>query len=66
MSIESLKHTDFELEQYVQEVFHEVNSMAYSDEDGALKKTNSLEYIMELAEAGETEVFDCALMRESL
>jgi hypothetical protein len=56
MSIESLKHTDFELEQYVQEVFHEVNSMAYSDEDGASKEDKFTEYIMELlAEAGETE-----------
>lgn len=50
------QHTDFELEQYVQEVFHEVNSLAYSDEDGASKEDKFTEYIMELlAEAGETE-----------
>lgn len=49
-------HIDFELEQYVQEVFHEVNSMAYSDDDGASKEDKFTEYIMEaLAEAGETE-----------
>lgn len=56
MSIENFKHTDFELEQYVQEVFHEVNSMAYSDEEGASKEDKFTEYIMELlVEAGETE-----------
>ncbi len=49
-------HTDFELEQYVQEIFHEVNSMAYSDDDGASKEDKFTEYIMEtLAEADETE-----------
>jgi hypothetical protein len=50
------QHSDFELEQYVQEVFHEVNSLAYSDDDGASKEDKFTEYIMELlAEAGETE-----------
>jgi hypothetical protein len=56
MSTLSSKHTDFELEQYVHEVFHEVNSMAYSDEDGASKEDKFTEYIMEvLSDAGETE-----------
>ena len=49
-------HTDFELEQYAREVYHEVNAMAYSDDDGASKEDKFTEYIMELlAEAGETD-----------
>jgi hypothetical protein len=49
-------HTDFELEQYVHEIFHEVNSLAYSEEDGASKEDKFTELIMELlAEAEETE-----------
>ena len=56
MSKTTTQHSDFELEQYTQEVFHEVNSLAYSDEDGASKEDKFTEYIMEiLAEAGETE-----------
>jgi hypothetical protein len=56
MSTVISQHSDFELEQYVQEVFHEVNSLAYSDDDGASKEDKFTEYIMELlAEAGETE-----------
>lgn len=54
--IDQSAHTDFELEQYVHEVYHEVNAMAYSDDDGASKEDKFTEYIMEtLAEAGETE-----------
>ena len=49
-------HTDFELEQYLKRLSHEVNSLAYSDEDGAIKEDKFTEYTMEiLAEAGETE-----------
>ena len=49
-------HSDFELVQYVHELYHEVNAMAYSDDDGASKEDKFTEYIMEtLAEAGETE-----------
>ncbi len=49
-------HSDFELEQFVQELFHEVNALAYSDEDGASKEDKFTEHIMEvLANAGETE-----------
>jgi len=60
-------HTDFELEQYVQEVFHEVNSMAYSDDDGASKEDKFTEYILEsLAEAGETEgIRVCSFTKEN-
>lgn len=47
---------DFELEQFLQELYHEVNSLAFSDEDGATKEDKFTEYVMEtLAEAGETE-----------
>ena len=54
--IDQSAHTDFELEQYVHEVYHEVNAMAYSDDDGASKEDKFTEYIMELlAEAGETD-----------
>lgn len=50
------KHTDFELEQYVHELYNEVNAMAYSDNDGASKEDKFTEYIMEtLSEAGETD-----------
>ncbi len=49
-------NTDFELEQYVHEVYHEVNAMAYSEDDGASKEDKFTEFIMEsLADAGETE-----------
>jgi hypothetical protein len=49
-------HTDFELEQYLQELYHEVNSLTYADEDGASKENKFTEYVMELlSEAGETE-----------
>jgi hypothetical protein len=49
-------HTDFELEQYLKELYHEVNSLAYADDDGASKENKFTEYVMELlAEAGETE-----------
>ena len=48
------RHTDFELEQYVRELYHEVNSMAYSDDDGASKEDKFTEFIMEtLAELVE-------------
>lgn len=54
--IDQSVHTDFELEQYVQEIYHEVNAMAYSDDEGASKEDKFTEHIMEtLAEAGETE-----------
>jgi hypothetical protein len=60
-------HTDFELEQYVHELYHEVNSMAYSDDDGASKEDKFTEFIMEtLAEADETEgIRLCPYMKEN-
>jgi hypothetical protein len=49
-------HADFELDQYLLELYHEVNSLVYSDDDGASKENKFTEYVMELlAEAGETE-----------
>lgn len=48
--------TDFELEQYLQELYHEINSLAYTDEFGDTKENKFTEYVMELlSEAGETE-----------
>ena len=49
-------HADFELEQYLLELYHEVTSLVYADEDGSSKENKFTEYVMELlAEAGETE-----------
>jgi hypothetical protein len=61
------RHTDFELEQYVHGLYHEVNSMAYSDDDGASKEDKFTEFIMEtLAEADETEgIRLCPYMKEN-
>ena len=67
MTVNTSKHTDFELEQYVHELYHEVNAMAYSDDDGASKEDKFTEYIMEtLAEADETEgIRLCPFMKEN-
>lgn len=52
----SNEQTDFELEQYALELIHEVNSLAYAEDEGASKEEKFTEHIMEiLAEAGETE-----------
>lgn len=49
-------HAEFELNQYMQDLYHEVQSLVYSDEDGSSKEDKFTEYVMEqLAEAGETE-----------
>lgn len=60
-------NTDFELEQYVHELYHEVNAMAYSDDDGASKEDKFSEYTMGvLAEADETEgIRLCPYMKEN-
>ncbi|TXE13738.1 AIPR family protein [Algoriphagus aquimarinus] len=60
-------HTDFELEQYLLELYHEVNSLVYADEDGASKENKFTEYIMELlSEAGETESIRlCPYLKEN-
>lgn len=52
----NLLQTDFELEQYAQELHHEINSLVYADEDGATREDKFTEFVMELlADAGETE-----------
>lgn len=54
--IENIANIDFELEQYLLELHHEVNSLAFAEDEGASKEDKFTEYIMEtLAEAGETE-----------
>lgn len=62
-----ITNTDFELEEYVHELYHEVNARAYSDDDGASKEDKFTEHIMEtLAEAGETEgIRLCSYAREN-
>lgn len=53
---EITRHTDFELEQFVHDLYHEVNSLAFSDDDGASKEEKFTEYVLDiLSEAGETE-----------
>ena len=47
---------DYELSQFAKEIFHEVQSMVYSDEDGSTKEDKFTEHILEsLTEAGETD-----------
>ncbi len=60
-------HADFELEQYLQELYHEINSLVYTDEDGDSKENKFTEYVMELlAEAGETDSIRlCHYVREN-
>ncbi|WP_242923100.1 AIPR family protein [Pontibacter liquoris] len=60
-------HSDFELEQYLQEVHHEINSLVYSDENGTSKENKFTEYVMELlSEAGETEgIRLCSYVKEN-
>src|SRR5690606_12553324 len=54
--VSGIVHADFELEQYLRELHHEVNSLVYADEDGASKENKFTGYVMELlAEAGETD-----------
>lgn len=59
---------NFELEGYLNELFHEVNSLAYSDEDGASKEDKFTEHVMEtLSEAGETESIRlCPYIKENI
>lgn len=59
---------NFELESYLNELFHEVNSLAYSDEDGASKEDKFTEHVMEiLSEAGETESIRlCPYIKENI
>ena len=68
MSAVDLKtNTDFELALFIQNLFHEVQSLTYSDEDGDSKENKLTEYVMEkLAESGETEgVRLCPYIKEN-
>lgn len=47
---------DFELDTFIQSLYHEVQSLVYADENGDSKENKFTEYVMEtLADAGETE-----------
>ncbi|WP_372745931.1 AIPR family protein [Lutibacter sp.] len=61
------KNTDFELELFIQNLFHEIQSLVYSDENGDSKENKFTEYVMEiLTEAGETEgVRVCQYIKEN-
>jgi len=50
------KNIDFELGLYIQNLYHEIQSLVYSDDNGDSKENKFTEYVMEtLADAGETE-----------
>jgi len=52
----AVKYVNFELEQYILDVFHEIYARVYSDSEGALKEDKFTEYCLEQLEAaGETE-----------
>lgn len=52
----TMNNVNFELAQYINELYHEINSLVYSDEEGASKEDKFTEHVMEiLSEAGETE-----------
>lgn len=68
MAITEIKsNIDFELELYIQNLYHEIQSLAYSDEAGDSKENKFTEYVMEkLAETGETEgVRLCPYIKEN-
>lgn len=68
MSAIDLKtNTDFELALFIQNLFHEVQSLTYSDEDGDSKENKFTEHVMEiLSDAGETEgVRLCSYSKEN-
>lgn len=53
---ENKTNIDFELELYIQNLYHEIQSLAYSDETGDSKENKFTEFVMDkLAETGETE-----------
>ncbi|RZJ91907.1 MAG: hypothetical protein EOO20_03695 [Chryseobacterium sp.] len=55
-NIALVKNVNFELDQYLQSLFHEVQSRVYADGTGVFKEDKFTEYMMEqLEEAGETE-----------
>lgn len=52
----TMSNVNFELAQYINELYHEINSLVYSDEEGASKEDKFSEHVMEiLSEAEETE-----------
>ena len=56
MSTTISNNVEFELAQFIQELYHEINSLVYSYEEGTSKEDKFTEHIMEiLSEAGETE-----------
>jgi hypothetical protein len=68
MAITEIKSKiDLELELYIQNLYHEILSLAYSDEEGDSKENKFTEYVMEkLAESGETEgVRLCPYIKEN-
>lgn len=58
---------DFELDAFIQNLYHEVQSLVYADENGDSKENKFTEYVMEtLAEAGETEgIRLCTYIKEN-
>lgn len=64
---ENKSNLDFELDIYIQNLYHEIQSLVYSDESGDSKENKFTEYVMEkLADAGETEgVRVCPYIKEN-
>lgn len=68
MAITEIKsNIDFELDLFIQNLYHEIQSLAYSDEAGDSKENKFTEYVMDkLAESGETEgVRLCPYIKEN-
>jgi len=68
MAISDLKNnSDFELNIFIQNLYHEVQSLTYSDEAGDSKENKFTEHVMEiLANSGETEgVRLCPYIKEN-
>lgn len=56
MTNNKTNNSDFELALFIQNLYNEVQSLVYSDENGDSKENKFTEYVMEtLTEAGETE-----------
>lgn len=68
MAVSEIKfNVDFELELYIQNLYHEIQSLVYSDETGDSKENKFTEHVMErLSDAGETEgVRLCSYIKEN-
>ncbi|WP_010663999.1 AIPR family protein [Marinilabilia salmonicolor] len=61
------KNIDFELDTFIQNLYHEVQSLVYADENGDSKENKFTEYVMEtLADAGETDgIRLCSYIKEN-